>query len=187
MPLLPAFLLLAQGVANTHLDIPILHRRPSKIAKILNNMGDPRVLFVPDDEASTMRLIGTKEDVEEFKSRIALFDNAPRKIRLAVRVENPLNHASWKGEVETGNNETWMGGGGGTEVTLSIAGRINDDGTCTMFLTAKSPDAKTISVVTRVGLGKEQTFEMPAFGIHPASAKPKWLPKFSVKFLGDAD
>lgn len=190
MPLLPALLLMAQGVLSEQVEVPILHTRPSKIVKIFGKtpgrgISVEGVVMRANDVEGTITLVGSRSGIDETKARIALFDNRPRKARIAVSISAPLNHANWNGEIETFNNIEWNGDDGATGVKLSLAPRINDDGTCTAFVKLKSEDAVTMSVVFRLKLNQEQSIQMKAPGIRPANATPKWVPTIKLKYLGD--
>lgn len=179
------FLLLAQGIAQTQVDVPILHRRPSKIVSKLKALSGPNVQFVPNDETSALRLIGRSEDIQPVRDFIGLFDNVPMRIRLAVRVESPLNHTQWKGEVQVDSEESWTSEDAATGVKLTLAARLNDDATCTLSLKARAENTKLFSQVSRIKLNEEQKVEMKAYGIYPESKKFAWVPKISVTLLDD--
>lgn len=190
MPLLPAFLLLAQGASvpttpNARVEIPVLHRRPSKVSSFLNTLpGASRVMLIPDDRAGTLTLVGPTADIAEIRARLALFDTAPRRLRVAVQAESPIDHAAWKAEVELANNVAWSGSDDATGVRLRVTPRINADGTCTLYVKAESNDASALDVVFRVKAGETKEFTLPLVGPAPMAATDR-APRFTLKYLGD--
>ena len=187
MLIAPLIVFMPHGTPDIRIAVPILHRRPSRVLHDMPGLILESVQAQPDDEASTVILVGPKEDVEEVRTRFSLFDNAPRKARLAIRIESPLDHADWKGQIDMVNNAWWKGDDGATGVRLEIAPRLNDDNSCTVYLKARSADAKPISEVLRVGYGKEQTIAMEGYGIKPLKSRPKWLPRVVVRFVDALD
>lgn len=194
MPWLSAFLLMAQaapvqGSPNARVEIPVLHRRPSKISGFLNEIGtrpgSPRVLIIPDDRASTLTLEGPTEEIAEVRRRIALFDTAPRRLRLAVYAESPIDHAEWKAEVEMANNVAWSGSDDATGLRLRVSPRVNGDGSCTFFVNADSTDASSVEMVFRVKVGEAKDFSLPLRGGVAVTSKADLSPRFTLKYLGD--
>jgi len=140
MPLVPAFLLMAQAASSQTVEVPILYSRPSRIVKVLQNLPPLPLGIQANDEAGTLTLCGSLADISQMKMRINLFDVEAKKVDLDLKVVSPVDHAEWKAQLTMMNNRPWTGNDDATGVELKVVPRLNDDGTVTVFLDAKNAD-----------------------------------------------
>lgn len=155
MPLVPAFLLMAQAASTQTVEVPILHARPSRIVKVLETLPALPVGMHANDPEGTVTLVGTASGISEIKTRINLFDVEARKVDLDLKVVSPIDHAEWKAKLTITNNRSWTGTDESTGVELKLQPRINDDGTVTVFVESKNPEFPHLSMVFRSKLNEE--------------------------------
>ncbi len=164
MPLLPAFLLMAQAVSSQTIDVPIINVRPSKLLTILQQLPATKAQVVADDEKSMLTLTGSFAEINEIRTRIGLFDVKRQMVDLDLHVVSPIDHAEWNACLTLQSNLKWTGTDESTGARLALSPRRNDDGTVTVMIVAESPDHQKIQSAVRLKLNDPVMFGVPNKG-----------------------
>jgi hypothetical protein len=126
------------------------------------------VTLTAQDSKGILRLEGPEADLKEVRRYIELFDIQPRKVNMSLELSCPVLNVSSSTTTSLLNNRTWNMKDGTTNVDLSIAPRVNDDNTVTVYIEVKRGD-QIQKVVARVKpdqklylrLGKSIDFALP--------------------------
>ncbi len=164
-----SFLLIASVGAIA--DCIVLHHvRPSKVLTVLRGRTVPGMWnpepstfgqvpaqqglipngvteILADDDAKCIVVEGSTNAIEETKRLLAEFDVAPRKVAIKVLVQSPADSYESTTRSEASNNAEWSLRDGTCGLDLTMATRINGDGTLTGTFrvgSAKSPPLVTM-------------------------------------------
>lgn len=87
-----------------------------------------------DDTKNVIVALGPAKSLEDLKRLVALFDVAPMRLRLKVRIEVPRFGFDSTSTVTQGNNQQHLFSEPAAGFEASILPRLNDDGTVTLFV-----------------------------------------------------
>ena len=129
------------------------------------------------DSLGILVVEGSDEQVAEITRYIKLFDVKPLQVELAMEVECPTKHYRAKSLTMLSNNRLWKTSDTTLDSEFSVAARVNDDGTVTLFfavgqgdhrrdivLRSKSGDSAYITIGQEIqySVGKEIALEKSA-------------------------
>lgn len=87
-----------------------------------------------DDAKNVVVALGPAESIGELKRIVAMFDVAPMRLRLKVRVEVPRFGLDSTSSVTQGNNQQHVFSEPAVGFEATVIPRINDDGTVNLFV-----------------------------------------------------
>ena len=125
--------MLAQGEVAASLTSRTAEVRLGSMEGSGNGILPKGVKLVAYDARGILGIEGSAEQIAEVRRYVTLFDIRPAQVSIDMDVSCPvLNYAS-KTTSTLANNRPWTMKDGTTEVQLSIAPRVNGDGTVTFF------------------------------------------------------
>lgn len=151
------------AVANSD-TVEIKHRRPSALLGIMSQAGraPDRVYHIAggggnifpvgvtvsaDDSASTVKIEGPQNLVDQAKMIIREFDVAPRRVNAHIHISSRADKYEASTETNLENNSPWTLGDAVTKTRLTVSPRINGDGTVTGSIEIQSSSGTTQLVV----------------------------------------
>lgn len=87
-----------------------------------------------DDSKNVIVALGPAKSLDDLKRLVAMFDVAPMRLRLKVRIEVPRFGFDSTSTVTQGNNQQHLFSEPAVGFEASILPRFNDDGTVTLFV-----------------------------------------------------
>jgi hypothetical protein len=129
---------------------------PAKPARIFRLEGSDRglvskgVTLMARDSEGILVVEGTKEQIEELKRYIALVDVAPAQVQLDIQVSCPTINFENDTKTTVYNNHAWQMRDERADMDLTIAPRVNDDGTLTIFVKVADLADRVKTIVMRV-------------------------------------
>lgn len=101
----------------------------------------------PDFEKNALLLDGPKEQVEDFRQVLALFDTVPRMLELTCTLIAPIEGTSFETTAKIEDGTTWTAAADSAQTTLKLKPRINDDGTITLAVLVELQNRSTSFVL----------------------------------------
>ena len=113
---------------------------PAKPARIFRLEGSDRglvpkgVKLVARDSDGILVVDGSVEQIQELKRYIALVDVDPAQVEMDIQVTCPTINFANSTRTTVYNNNAWQMRDERADMALTIAPRVNDDGTITIFV-----------------------------------------------------
>lgn len=111
------------------------------------------VVLVAHDSSGILVIEGSDADVAKVKQLISLIDIEPRKIDLQLTVVCPVLNTETSSSTVLFNNKRWATVDDRLRLDLDLMGRINEDGTISLYLETTRADARS-KMVLRVKDGE---------------------------------
>lgn len=191
MPLLAAFLLMAQVPEAVHADVTLRHRRPSVVVAQAKGLGGA---MVPDDGRSLVAVSGTPAEVESAKEFLRLVDVPRKTLLVRVTVASPADHFAWTVDARLTNGQVWRTADDETGMEVTLQPRLAADGALNVALLARCRgNGMTSSMRIRKGkdqkivLGRQIVQEVHVDADAPTSVSPSTvpLPTVTVRYVGN--
>jgi hypothetical protein len=189
MPLIPAFLLMAQGTQAAPAEITLHHRRPSAV---LAGVPGLRATLVPNDDRGTVSISGAPKDVATAREALRLADVPRRTVHLRVTVESPVDHLTWEVDARLVSGQKWTTADDETGAEVVLKPRIDADGTLFVQLLARRGKVELASAM-RLNRGQADTLTLGTQIRQKIEVGEKQvketqsgvaLPKITVRYLG---
>lgn len=87
-----------------------------------------------DDTKNVIVALGPEKSLEDLKRLVAMFDVAPKRLRLKVRIEVPRFGFDSTSTVMQGNNQQHLFSEPAVGFEAGVMPRVNDDGMVTLFV-----------------------------------------------------
>jgi hypothetical protein len=181
---------LSQVLPLDKVEVPVNNMRPSTLLRALNpkdHLGAssliPEGMSVSyDDERSVIILVSSnRQQVQEVRNAIALFDVAKLKLATQVNLKSPLDKFTTSATIEMTNNLPWTMSQPSLGIELTLTPRVNGDGTVTIFAEVKESEPATYrkggwtsSMAFRVKNGERFGIQLDSRGV--ISEAPGVLP-----------
>ncbi len=172
---------LSQVLPLDKVEVPVNNVRPSALLRALNpkdHLGAssliPEGMSVSyDDERSVIILVSSnRQQVQEFKNAIALFDVAKLKLATQVELKSPLDKFTTSASIEMTHNVPWTMSQPSLGIEITLTPRVNGDGTITFQATVKESEPATFqkggwtsNAVFRVKNGEKIGMQLDPKGI----------------------
>jgi|GEM_PF-5912924 len=160
--MLPAYFCLWEGTLGVDLKqerkeevvVSVYRMRPSKILPSLEGLlPEAKDSLVADDRKGTIRAFTTKSEADLLRSLVPLFDVQPRLINAEILLDSPADHLTTRTTVQLVNNQEWTFNDANLGMEMSVAERINEDGTMSAYVKS-SYKGSAIKVVVRLKRGE---------------------------------
>ncbi|MGV3617622.1 MAG: secretin N-terminal domain-containing protein [Fimbriimonas sp.] len=161
MLLICGFLAIAQSATGE--VIPVQNMRASKMLATVNQLLPSTQVVTADDEKGVLHVRAGKEIVEQVRTYVSAFDVKPRRVRIKVETDSPIDREQGNVEAVIANNRPFSFTDASTGVSLKLAPRVNDDGTITMFIESTYQES-TVTLVVRCQPNKPTFFRMGRSG-----------------------
>jgi hypothetical protein len=168
------FLALAQAAQTVPAEtIAIQNMRPSRMVTLVSGIMPSTAVLTADDERGVLHVRAGKEIVSQVRTYVGLFDVRPRRIRLRVETDSPIDRETSSVEAVVANNRPFRFVDATTSTEVATAPRLNDDGTVTLFIEA-SYQGSVVSIIGRCRPGQPFTFRLGRSGgiVEETTAKP---------------
>ena len=108
--------------------VPIWHMRPSVIIGRLNEVM-PSTVLTADDERGVLIVRAGREIVDQVRQYVNLLDVKPRRVRLKIETDSPIDREHGSVEAVVANNRPFEFTDATTNIQIAASPRVNDDGT----------------------------------------------------------
>ncbi|HSI73306.1 MAG TPA: hypothetical protein VK934_09015 [Fimbriimonas sp.] len=134
------------------MEVPIVRARPSKIIAKADRLR-PRLGWVANDQKSVVIVRGTQEEIDQAASYLRFFDIRPRKVGLQIDIESRIDKAEVSTVTTIRNNQTQTIFDEEIGVKLTLAPRLNDDNSVSLFaeLSYRGRNTKYIMRMSMMG------------------------------------
>ncbi|HSI73326.1 MAG TPA: hypothetical protein VK934_09115 [Fimbriimonas sp.] len=139
-----------------------MRARPSKILAKADRLR-PRLGWVANDQKSVVIVRGTQEEIDQAASYLRLFDIRPRKVGLQIDIESAIDKAEVSTVTTIRNNQTQTIYDEEIGVKLTLAPRLNDDNSVSLF-TELSYRGRNTKYIMRMSMMGGQTTILHADG-----------------------
>ncbi len=162
--------LLTYHQGSAQVEIPVHNRRASIILEMIEKGQLSRIEGLKADDARGCVIApGTPSEVADVQQLVRLFDVARKRLSVKLDINSPQDKETYSVSAKIYNNDAWKSTFGESGLQLTIAPRINADGTVTTFLNMQEKGQPELSFVYRMKTGTTHTFIMSSDPKNPLS------------------